>query len=144
MSEISVPILTSTFIGLVDFLREKNSARDPIEVIDSAIDYWMENAGCKSEILSPPTGAATGYSWKSLFLPSGSTLRIRYNSQYHYAKVEGDKLMYQGVSVSPNQFALKVAGCARDAWRDVWIKRPSDKDYVVAKSLRATKVRAVQ
>ena len=99
MSEISVPISTSTFIVLVDFLREKNSGRDPIEVIDSAIDYWMENAEWKDEILSPPIGAATGYSWKSLFLPSGSTLRIRYNSQYHYAKVEGDNLMFLGVPV---------------------------------------------
>lgn len=137
MSEISIPIPTSTFIGLVDFLRETNSARDPIEVIESAIEYWMQNADWKDEILSPPTGAATGYSWKSVFLPSGSTLRIKYNLQYHYAKVEGDKLKYQGVQVSPNQFALKVAGSARDAWRDVWIKRPSDKDYVVANFLRA-------
>jgi len=137
MSEISIPISTSTFVGLVDFLREKNSARDPIEVIESAIDYWMDNADWKDEILLPPMGAATGYSWKSVFLPSGSALRIRYNSQYHYAKVEGDKLMYGGDPVSPNQFALKVAGSARDAWRDVWIKRPSDKDYVAANSLRA-------
>lgn len=142
MSEISVPVSTVTFVGLVDFLRAKNSARDPIEVIESAIEYWMENADWKDEILAPPLGAATGYSWKSVFLPSGSALRIKYNSQYHYAKVEGDKLMYQGASVSPNQFALKVAGCARDAWRDVWIKRPSDKDYVVANFLRAKKAGA--
>jgi hypothetical protein len=139
MSAISIPISTSTFVDLVDFLREKNSARDPIEVIESAIDYWMMNAEWKDEILSPPMGAATGYSWKSVFLPSGSALRIKYKAQYHYAKVEGDKLMYQGESVSPNQFASKVADCARDAWRDVWIKRPSDKDYVVAKSLRKNK-----
>jgi hypothetical protein len=139
MSAISIPISTTTFVDLVDFLRERNSARDPIEVIESAIDYWMMNAEWKDEILSPPMGAATGYSWKSVFLPSGSALRIKYKAQYHYAKVEGDKLMYQGESVSPNQFASKVADCARDAWRDVWIKRPSDKDYVVAKSLRKNK-----
>ena len=140
MSNICVPISTSTFIELVDFLRANNSSRDPTEVIESAIDYWMDNASWKDEILEPIVGAATGYSWKSLFLPSGTTLRIRYESTYHYARVEGDTLMYQRDSVkSPNQFALRVTGGARDAWRDVWIKRPSDKDYVVASSLRVKK-----
>ena len=44
MSAISVPISTQTFLGLAEFLREKGSDRDPVEVIDSAIDYWMNNA----------------------------------------------------------------------------------------------------
>jgi len=136
MRNVSVPISTATFIGLVDFLREKNSPRDPLEVIEAAIDYWMGNADWKEEILSP-VGVATGYSWKSVFLSSGTVLRIRYNSNYHYAKVEGDKLVYEGVSVSPNQFALKVTGVARDAWRDVWVKRPGDDDFVVANFLRS-------
>lgn len=136
MPDISVPIATSTFIDLVDFLREKKSSRDPLEVIQSAINYWMDNADWKEDILFP-ISLATGYSWKSVFLPSGTALRIRYNSEYHYAKVEGDKLMYEGQSTSPNQFALKVAGCARDAWRDLWVKRPSDTDFVVANFLRS-------
>ena len=135
MSAISVPISTQTFLGLAEFLREKGSDRDPVEVIDSAIDYWMNNADWKPEILSPAR-ITEGFNWKSLFLPSGTTLRIRYNSEYHYSKVEGDKLIYQDQPVSPNQFALKVAGCARDAWRDVWIRRPADADYIVANSLR--------
>ncbi len=136
MPEISVPISVSTFIGLVDFLREKKSPREPLEVIEAAIGYWMDNADWKDEILSP-VSIATGYSWKKVFLPSGTALRIRYNSDYHYAKVEGDKLIHDGAAVSPNQFAQKVAGCARDAWRDVWIRRPGDSDFVVAKSLRS-------
>lgn len=136
MPDISVPISTSTFIGLIDFLREKNSSRDPLEVIESAVDYWMDNAVWKDEILFP-VSLATGFSWKAVFLPSGTALRIRYNSEYHYAKVEGDKLMYDGASVSPNQFAMQVAGCARDAWRDVWVKRPGDSDFVVANFLRS-------
>ena len=136
MPNISVPISTTTFLGLVDFLREKSSPRDPIEVIESAIDYWMDNADWKEEILSP-VGLARGYSWKSVFLPSGTVLRIRYNSEYHYAKVEDDRLMFNGAAVSPNQFALKVTGGARDAWRDVWIKRPGDDDFKVANFFRS-------
>jgi hypothetical protein len=139
MPNISVPISTDIFIGLVDFLREKNSPRDPLEVIESAIAYWTDNADWKEEILSP-VGVATGYSWKALFLPSGTVLRLRYESEYHYAKIEGDKLVYHGAPIrSPNQFALEVTGGARDAWRDVWIKRPGDEDFVVANSLRSTR-----
>jgi hypothetical protein len=135
MTSISVPISTTTFIDLVDFLRDKGSPRDPIEVIESAIAYWTDNADWKEEVLSP-VGLATGYSWKTVFLPSGTVVRIRYNSEYHYAKVVGDKLMHEAASVSPNQFALRVTGVARDAWRDVWIKRPNDEDFVVANALR--------
>ena len=135
MTNICVPISTATFLNLAGFLDENHSDRDPAEVIESAIEYWMDNANWKPEILSP-SRTKSGFSWKSLFLPSGTNLRIRYNSDYHYAKVEGDRIVFEGVQVSPNQFALKVAGCARDAWRDVWIKRPTDKDYAVANSLR--------
>lgn len=135
MSTISVPIPSQTFLDLADFLRGNGSDRDPVEVIETAVDYWMDNAAWKPEIVTPDR-IRSGYSWKSVFLPSGTNLRIRYNSDYHYAKVEGDRLIYERDQVSPNQFARKVAGCQRDAWRDLWIKRPADKDYVVANELR--------
>jgi hypothetical protein len=45
-------------------------------------------------------------------------------------------LMYEGERVSPNQFATKVTGTSRDAWRDLWIKRPTDDDFRVADDLR--------
>ena len=63
-------------------------------------------------------------------------MRIKYAGEFHYTTVEGDYPIYKSQRVSPNQFAYKVAGSARDAWRDVWIKRPHDKDYQLADDLR--------
>ncbi len=63
-------------------------------------------------------------------------LRIKYNGSFVYANVEGDYLIYNGERVSPNQFAMKVTGTARDAWRDLWMKRPGDTDYHLADNLR--------
>lgn len=138
MSKISVPFSTETFLRLCAFLEEKGDTRDPVEVVEDAVDYWLENAGWKDCLLSVSTLApeAQGYMWKNVFLPTETILRIKYGNAFHYAKVEGDAVIYRGKSVSPNQFALKVTKTARDAWRDLWIKRPSDNNFAVAQSLR--------
>jgi hypothetical protein len=71
-----------------------------------------------------------------LFLPSGTTLRIKVGREFEYAKIDGDSLIYEGKSLSPNQFARLAAGSERDAWRDLWIKRPTYSDYQHAHILR--------
>lgn len=139
MSDISVPFPTGKFLQLSDFLKEQGSTRDPVIAIQDAVDYWLENASWKKEDLLPETlvaDSARGYMWKRVFLPTGSILRMKYAGSFHYAKVEGDALVFQGENVSPNQFALTVSGTARDAWRDLWIKRPYDQDYQCADELR--------
>lgn len=144
MAQLSVPLSTPTFLRLAAFLEISGSERDPVETVEEAVIYWLENAEWKLPDLVPD--AVRGYSWKiqkttdrpaaSLFLPQGSTLRIKVREGFEYAKVEGDQLIYRGESVSPNQFAAVATGSARDAWRDVWVKRPSDHDYQHADALR--------
>jgi hypothetical protein len=149
MSTISVPLETERFLRLASFLEEAGSKRDPVTVIGEAIDYWLENAEWKLDALVPDAkvdDVARGYVWKiqrtaknaasSLFLPSGTALRIRVGRQFEYATVEGDSLIYKGEPASPNQFARWATGSARDAWRDLWVKRPSDHDYQHADALR--------
>jgi len=71
-----------------------------------------------------------GYQWKSLFLPSGTTLRMPYLGKNYYAKVEGDYILYEGQSVSPNEFTLAVTGGkVYSAARILWIMRPGDTVY---------------
>src|SRR4051812_39234212 len=86
-TQISVPMPTAQFLDLVDFLREKDDERDPVEVVALAVQYWMDNAGWKPELISRPATDSRGYSWKSVFLPSGTDIRMRYKGEYHYAKV---------------------------------------------------------
>ncbi len=140
--DICIPVSTGTFLLLVDFLREQGSDRDPIVVVEDAIHYWIDNASWKQEDLMPElqVSGAHGYTWKykdsSVFLPHGSELRMRYKGQYHYAKVDGDEIKYQGNSVSPSTLANTITGSSRNAWRDLWIKWPNSSKWVLADDCR--------
>ncbi len=136
-SFINVPIPTYTFLSLVDFLRREGSSRDPVEIINTAIDFWMDNASFKQEDLLPDVfDQEKGYRWKQLFLPHGSLMRMKYKGQFHYAKVEGDTIKYADKDVSPSEFTNTVTGTSRNAWRDLEIKRPNDNAWFVADFLR--------
>lgn len=133
-TQVSVPIPTQLFLELAEFLRGKDDPRDPVTVVADAISYWMENADWKPELLRQ--SVALGYQWKSLFLPDSSELRMQYKGQYHYAKVVGDKLIYEGSATTPGALANTIAGSSRNAWRDLWVKRPSDPEWRLADDCR--------
>jgi hypothetical protein len=141
-SQISVPVPVSTFLALAEFLKTQGSDRDPIVTIDDAIHYWMDNAGWKQDDLMPEIrGSATrGYTWKyknsSIFLVDSTDIRMRYKGQYHYAKVDGDEIKYEGKSVTPSTLANSVTGSSRNAWRDLWIKFLESKEWILADMCR--------
>ena len=136
-SMISVPIPTPLLLKLVDFLREQGSDRDPVETIAMSIEYWIDNASWKQEDLLPEVSSRNkGYRWKALLLPHGTIIRMKYSDEFHYAKVDGDRILYQGRAVSPSKFANTVTGTSRNAWRDIEIRRPGDDQWRLADSLR--------
>lgn len=138
---ISVPIPTDLFIRLANFLEEQESPRDPVSVVADAVDYWMDNASWKQEVLAPETfnRISRGYTWKHndrcLFLPHGTQIRQLSKGQYRYAKVEGDEINYNGLAVTPTKLANSIAGCSCNAWIHLWIKRPHDTDWSLADQL---------
>ena len=77
-----------------------------------------------------------GYQWKSLFLPGGTALRSRSYGEHNYARVEGDQIIHDGRPVSPNQFAQSFARTTRNAWTDLYVRRPGDKQFKLAYRLR--------
>ena len=89
-TQISVPMDTGLFLTLVDFLRSNGDPRDPVDVVSSAVEYWLDNASWKKELLT--TSSTRGYQWKSLFLPDATEIRMQYKGTYFYAKVEGDEI----------------------------------------------------
>jgi hypothetical protein len=133
-SEISVPISTALLLELADFLKSNNDPRDPVEMVTVAIDYWLSNASWKPELLEETDHR--GYQWKDLFLPTGTQIRMQYKGTYSYAKVDGDEIIYSGKSISPGSLANTIAGNSRNAWRDLWIKRPEDKEWRLADECR--------
>ena len=139
-SQISIPIPTVQFVELVEFLKNKGDPTDPVEVVSKAIDYWMDNASWKPELLA--ASSARGYQWKTLFLPEGTEIRMQYKGAYSYAKVDGDDIIFMGKPISPATMANTVAGSARNAWRDIWIKRPTDREWRLADDCRSEAVEA--
>lgn len=134
-TQISVPIYTQQFLELANFLRSNGDPRDPVEIVSVAIDYWLDNASWKPELLSESD--TRGYQWKNLFLPSGTQIRMQYNGAYFYAKVDGDEIIYDGKPISPGSLANTIAGNSSNAWRDLWIKRPEDKEWKLADECRS-------
>ncbi|MGY0715358.1 hypothetical protein [Azospirillum argentinense] len=85
-----------------------------------------------------------GYQWSTLFLPNGTRIRMQYKGAYHYAVISNEKIivmenespLFDG-HYSPSEFASRVANnTQRNAWRDLWIKRPMDRDWTLADELR--------
>lgn len=113
-------------------------------MVSDAIQYWLDNASLKPELLADVSRNARGYQWKNLFLPQGTQIRMQYKGNYSYARVEDDKIVYRGKPISPGSLTNTIAGTSRNAWRDLWIKRPEDKEWKLADECRATKEEASQ
>ena len=83
-----------------------------------------------------------GYHWAPPFLPNGTLIRMHYKREAFTATVKFDKIDYRGQSYSPSELARKIAagdkgiGTSRNAWRDLYIKRPEDTEWVLADDLR--------
>ena len=62
---------------------------------------------------------------------------MQYKGAYFYAKVDGDEIIYDGKPISPGSLANTIAGNSSNAWRDLWIKRPEDKEWKLADECRS-------
>lgn len=115
---------------LCDFLRQSDSALTPAEAIASAIKLWIAK---NREDAAP----LRGYQWKQLFLPEGTRLRVHSGDNWHGAEVVGDDLIFRGEAVSPNQMVQQTCGDARNAWHELWIRFPGEKNWTKAAQLRS-------
>jgi len=130
-STVSAQVPTPTYIALMAQLRRGGRQQDLSSAITAAIVLWL------AQQQNATAGVGThGYQWKSLFLPEGTELRSWSYGEHNYARVEGDKIIHQGHAVSPNQFAHAFARTTRNAWEDLYIRRPGDKRFKLACLLR--------
>lgn len=131
-STVGVPVHTDTLQRLVGHLSSHGGVQDLAAAVSAAIDGWLQ--------LQSGSAAATesvrGYQWKTLFLPEGTVLRCWSYGGANLARVEGDRIMYAGRALSPNQFAQTFARTTRNAWTDLSVKRPADKQFRLACVLR--------
>jgi hypothetical protein len=115
---------------LCDHLRTSRSALTPAEAIANAIKLWI--AKCRAD-----AAPVRGDQWKQLFLPETTRLRMRSGDIWHSAEVVGDDLIYRGEAVSPNLMVQQACGDGHNAWRELWIRFPDEKNWTNAAQLRA-------
>jgi hypothetical protein len=131
---LPLPMLPpAAYEELRNYLHETRSPLSPAEALSHAIKLWIAQG--RADAI--PT---RGYQWKQLFLPEGTFVRLHVEDEWYTAKVKGDDLLYRGNAVSPHQMAQQAAGAGRNAWREIWIRFPGEKNWRNAAKLRATMV----
>jgi hypothetical protein len=127
-----IPISIKTWYQLLDGSFKSGYAKEDWEIATEAIDEW----GRRHNPDAIPMPTASGYQWKSLFLPTGTLLRTVFGGKNYHCTVEGDQILYNGKPVSPSGFVNAVGGIRRNAWRCTWILFPDSKDWKLADALR--------
>ncbi|WP_433990391.1 hypothetical protein SuNHUV7_20320 (plasmid) [Pseudoseohaeicola sp. NH-UV-7] len=75
--------------------------------------------------------------WNEITLPSGTDVRMSYRGKELYAEVSESKIVDQDGQYSPGSWANKVANdTSRNAWRDIWFRKPGEQSWVLADDLR--------
>jgi hypothetical protein len=133
-STVGIGVPGSLFIELAEFLRNHSDPRDPTGVVQDCIRYWLDNASWKPELLASVD--SRGFQWKEVFLVAGTQIRMPYKGQFFYAKVEGDSLIFEGQSTTPGAMVNTITQSSRNAWRDIWVRRPGDHGWIPASDLR--------
>lgn len=133
-STVTLNVDTDTLLRLISQLKMRGGTQDVSAVVNSAIEFWMREQSKLSKGSDP--ASLRGYQWKSLFLPEGTELRSWSYGECNYARVVGDEIIHNGKAVTPNQFAQSFARSTRNAWEDLRIRRPEDKQYQPACRLR--------
>lgn len=88
------------------------------------------------EIVSHSRAKNKPLEWGIVSVPTGSEIRMSYKRTSHYAVVQNGRIADADGDFSPNEWAAKVTGGARNAWRDLWFKLPLSDSWVSAETLR--------
>ncbi|MRV73830.1 hypothetical protein GJ700_19135 [Duganella sp. FT92W] len=133
LTRVTVEIPQDLLLKLLGYLKTRRDQCSVDRATTEALWAWLFAQSGEA-----PTGPAMrGYQWKMLFLPEGTCLRSWSHGEHNYARVVGDSIIHDGRSVTPNQFARSFECTVRNAWRDLYIKRPEDKKWQLASRLRA-------
>jgi hypothetical protein len=98
---------------------------------------YLERRTGESDFKEKYGNPTNGYRWQDLELPNGTQLYMEYKREKHFASVKFEKIVYEDKSFSPSELVRKIAnGTTRNAWRDLYIKRPGEKEWKLADVLR--------
>ena len=120
-SFLAVPLPTSLVIKLL--------ARSPhiSDLLVNIASDFLE----RTEADHFPASTMTGIYWESLFFPSKTQIRTKYFGELKIASIQDDVIVWNGTHYP--SFAKLVnemrGGTINNAWKELQIKRPSDKKF---------------
>jgi len=103
-------------------------------LVEEAIVSALPIARTTNATILPPKNF---YRWKDVFLPNETVLSFQYKGNTYTAAVKDGELLFENRPVSPSEFVNSISSGVRNAWRDIWVKRPSDKVWLQASEVRA-------
>ena len=150
---VYVPVLADLYAELVRrsgrsnvAIYIENQVRDFLDSTEGDPDIWCSeyierHVEKQSDRFEEEYGYPTrGYQWQAVFLPNGSQVRMTYRGEAVHAEIRHEKLLHDGESISPSEFARRVANnTSRNAWRDIYVKFPGESAWKFADDLRRGK-----
>lgn len=125
---VCVPISSEAFAELVNRYQTRAGL-----VVGNVVQDFLDRTHADS-----PPSPKTGLYWERLYLPSGTELRTKYKEDYKYAKINGDRAVFQGDTFSSiSKLCNWMRGKTNNnAWNFMEIKRPNDTEWSKAFQLR--------
>ncbi|WP_338721109.1 hypothetical protein [Devosia sp. XK-2] len=145
MNYVCLPFPTSLYNRIV---LQSEGKVDPTRLVADLVENYMESNGKDLKGLisveeARPIDRQYGdpgraHLWGSLKLPNGTELRMRYKHKTHYGRIVHEQVEWEdGIYNSVSQWVRAVAeNTSRNAWHDVWVKRPGDQDFIYSDALR--------
>jgi hypothetical protein len=124
---------SDVYLALVNRTGEPCYGDKSEAVLSSLILNWIAGAASEPEPRADDKTTITrGYQWKQVFLPDGTELRATFQGRSTYAKVENEKIIHSGESITPSQLANENGCGTRNAWRAIWLKFPGASKWELA------------
>lgn len=126
---VAIPLPTALVAAML-----KRSPYGVSSLIETVMTDFLERTEAD---FSAPT-SPVGLYWDALFLPNGTLVRTKYKNEVKVASVENQAIIWQGEEYSSfAQLSNAMRGnTMTNAWRELEIKRPTDKAWQKAQALR--------
>lgn len=128
-SFVSIPLPTSFVAELL-----KRSPHGISMLIENVVTDFLDRTNDEFSAPTPPVGLF----WESLFLPNGTQIRTKYFGEFKQAEIVDQRIVWENSTYkSFAQLANAMrGGTMNSAWRELEVKRPNDKIWLSAQSIR--------
>lgn len=136
----NIAIPWEIFMELSDYMSDTRTRESMGDLAGKAIHNWIdEQRSIQNGLRTPTTSMLSGYQWKRLFLPDGTMARASCKGVARIAQVANNKLVFEGVPITPHEFANATGASPRNAWKVIWLLFPGEREWKLADDCRPSR-----